>query len=245
MSGSVLINLPAALSPAQRGLLTYVGTWSQLSLSQARLDPFSASNLPPSMREGLASGILEPEGWEPFSASAYVRRAETYESALLVSLGVDAAAIDSFVHLGVPYGDYFSEPLHPWQEEDRFASRLVSQMTDLHDAVARARERIELWKRSGITRRLGEGKEEKIGTFHVLREEFELPRFLGPPLNALRGLLEANVGRARWVVQRRGLTEEGLLEYFRIPHPGWSGIVALEDPIDFAALETKFPPPAS
>jgi hypothetical protein len=220
MSGSVLINLPAALSPAQRGLLTYVGTWSQLSLSQARLDPFSASNLPPSMREGLASGILEPEGWEPFSASAYVRRAETYESALLVSLGVDAAAIDSFVHLGVPYGDYFSEPLHPWQEEDRFASRLVSQMTDLHEAVGRARERIEMWKRSGITRRLGEGKEERIGTFHVLREEFDLSRFLGPPLNALRGMLEANVGRARWVIQRRGLTEEGLRRSHRLRRLG-------------------------
>jgi hypothetical protein len=243
MSGSVVINLPAALGPAQRGLLTYVGTWSQLSLSQARLDPFSAGNLPPSMREGLASGILEPEGWEPFSASAYVRRAETYESALLVGLGVDAAAIDSFVHLGIPYGDYFAEPLHPWQEETRFAERLIRQMTDLHDALAQARERLELWKRSGISRKDGKGGEEKIGTFHILHDEFGLHRFLAPPLNALRGMLETNVGRARWVIQRRGLTEEGLLEYFRVPHPGWSGIVAREEPIDFAALETKFPPP--
>lgn len=242
MSGSVVINLPAALSPAQRGLLTYVGTWSQLSLSQARLDPFSMSNLPPSLREGIASGDVRPDGLEPVSATVYLRRAATYESALLTGLGVDANAIDTFVNQGVGYGDYFSEPLYPWQEDERFAGPVVRQMTELHEAISLARERIELWRRAGTTRRVAEGKEEKIGTFHVLNEEFGLARILGQPLHTLHAILERNVGRARWVIQRRGMTEEGLLEYFRIPNAGWSGISSFEESIDYATLET-IPPP--
>jgi len=241
MSGPAFLGLSPALSPAHRGLLTYVGTWSQLSLSQARLDPFSTRNLSQLMQDGIATGNVLPEGLEPISASAYVRRAETYESALLVSLGVDADAIDTFVRLGVSYGDYFSEPLHPWQEEERFAGAVVRQMTELHGAIALARERVDLWKRSGI-RRNDEMEKMRENTFHVLREELGLDKILGQPLNALHGMLERNVGRARWVLKRRAMTEEGLLEYFRIPNAGWSGISSHEEWIDFAALETIIPP---
>ncbi len=232
MPFSAVIGLSEALSPAHRGLLTYVGTWSQLSLSQARLDPFSTRNLPASMQEGLLNGTVLPEGMEPVSASAYVRRAETYESALLVSLGVDADAIDRFVRPGVAYGDYFSEPLYPWQEEARFAVPVVRQMTDLHEAIALARDRIDAWRGSRTE-------------FKLIREDFGMNRILGKPLNDLHGILERNVGRARWVIDRRGMTEEGLLEYFRIPHGRWSGIGTHEEEIDFGALETIIPPPVS
>lgn len=244
MSFSAAFSLSAALSASQRGLLTYMGTWSQLSLSQARLDPFSIRNLPASMQEGVANGSVHPQGLEPISASVYVRRAETYESALLVSLGVDADAIDSFVRLGVSYGDYFSEPLYPWQEETRFAVPLVRQMTELHEAIALARERLSLWKRSGISHRDAEGA-KKEGTFQVLRDEFGINKILGKPLNDLHGILERHVGRARWVITERGMTEEGLLAYFLIPHGRWGGSVAHEEAIDFAALETVFPPPVA
>ncbi|HSA59275.1 MAG TPA: hypothetical protein VLJ37_06275 [bacterium] len=228
---TAVISLSEAFSPAQRGLLTYMGTWSQLSLSQARLDPFSTRNLSQVIQDGIASGEVVPEGLEPFSASSYVRRAETYESALLVSLGVDADAIDSFVRLGVSYGDYFSEPLHPWQEDQKFAVPLIRQMTELHGAIALARERIDAWKRSH-------------DHFKLIREEFGMDRILGQPLHVLHGILERNVGRARWVIQRRGMTEEGLLEYFRIPNAGWSGLAPREEAIDFDALQTVIPPPA-
>lgn len=232
MSFSAAISLPAALSETQRGLLTYLGTWSQLSLSQARLNPFSTRNLPDSMQKGLATGQLREDGMEAFSASAYVRRAETYESALLVSLGVDADAIDSFVRMGVSYGDYFSEPLYPWQEDLRFAVPVIRQMTDVHDAIALARERLSAWKRSGTE-------------FKLIRDDFGMDRILSRPLGDLHGLLEKNVGRARWVINRLGMSEEGLFEYFRIPHGRWAGSVAQEEAIDFAALETIIPPPVA
>jgi hypothetical protein len=239
VSGLSLAINAVELTVAQQGLLNYVGTWSQLSLSQARWDPLSTRNLPAAMQEGIATGNVERTGLESLSASGYLRRASGYERALLASLGVDPSAVESFGDGGIPYGDYFSDPLHAWQEAPDFATRVVDQMKGLHDALGRARDGIALWSRS--YRRGNEA-----GTFRLIREELGLSRVVGDPFYSLQGILAQNVGRARWALKGYGMTEEGLLAYFRIPHSRQSGTFPrVFDESDLRAYETIAPPPAA
>jgi len=229
MSASALSSVLS--TAAQQSLLSYMGAWSTLSLSQARVDPFSVRHLPSSMQAAVASGMLEREGLEPASASSYVRQAVLHERALLERLGVEPSAIDTFVESRLPYGAYFDASLHSWQDNEQMGKQVVRQLEQLQTAVSLCQERLQAWRSSRET-------------FKVIRDQFGLDHFLGKPLNELKGILERNVARARLSIRDYGVSEEGLLVFLKVPSSRTSGVYLRDELLDYAALETIAPPAA-